>query len=224
MSQHITSIQVGLPQAFGVQDAEEPMDRPWVTGFFKEPVRGEIWLGQTNLVGDGQADLKNHGGVDKAVLAYAAAHYPYWQKQLDLLSLPYGAFGENFTVVGQSEASVCIGDIYTVGDAQVQVSQPRQPCWKLSRRWRIPDLAQQVKAVGRTGWYFRVIKEGTVEPGLELVLSDRFYPEWTVERANRVMHQERNNRQAAAELASCPLLATDWQKTLMRRGKEKHKS
>ena len=220
MSQHITSIQVGLPQSFGVQGADEPMDRPWVTGFFKEPVQGEIWLGQTNLVGDGQADLKNHGGVDKAVLAYAAAHYPYWQEQLDLLSLPYGAFGENFTVVGQSEASVCIGDIYTVGDAQVQVSQPRQPCWKLSRRWRIPDLAQQVKAVGRTGWYFRVIKEGTVEPGLELVLSDRFYPEWTVERANLVMHQERSNRQAAVELASCPLLATDWQKVLMRRGRQ----
>ena len=217
MKSQVATIQVGLPRSLGVKGAPDPMDRPWSTGFFKEPIQGKIWLSQTNLTGDGQADLKNHGGLEKAVLAYAAEHYVYWREKLDLPDLPYGAFGENFTVVGQSEASVCIGDVYHIGDAQVQVSQPRQPCWKLSRRWRIRDLALQVRTVGRTGWYFRVLQAGTVEPGMELLLCDRPLPNWTVARANQIMHHELNNREAAAELASCPLLSASWRQTLLKR-------
>lgn len=217
LTSHIATIQVGLPRSLGVAGAPDPMDRPWSTGFFKEPIQGTLWLGQTNLKGDGQADLKNHGGPEKAVLAYAAEHYAYWRDHLALPDLPYGAFGENFTVVGQSEASVCIGDIYGIGEAQVQVSQPRQPCWKLSRRWRIRDLALQVQTTGRTGWYFRVLQEGLIEPGVELILQDRPFPEWTVARANQIMHHELNNRSAAAELAKCPFLAPNWQQTLGKR-------
>jgi len=99
---------------------------------------------------------------------YAAEHYLSWQARLNLPNLSHGAFGENFTVADQTEASVCIGDIYDIGEAQVQISQPRQPCWKLSRRWRIRDLALQVQRTGQTGWYFRVLKEGVVEAGMEL--------------------------------------------------------
>jgi MOSC domain-containing protein YiiM len=113
------------------------------------------------------------GGVEKAVLAYAAEHYPSWRSPLNLPDLSYGAFGENFTVANQTEPSICIGDIYDIGEAQVQASQPRQPCWKLSRRWRIRNLALQVQTTGQTGWYFRVLKEGIVAPGMELVLRDR---------------------------------------------------
>ncbi len=223
MKQQIASIQIGLPQSLGVEDAPNPMERPWSTGFFKEPIKEAIWLGRTNLVGDGQADLNHHGGREKAVLAYSATHYPYWRKTLNLPDLPCGAFGENFTVVGQTEASVCVGDIYAVGDAWVQVSQPRQPCWKLSRRWQILDLARQVQAVGRTGWYFRVLQEGKVEPGLELILRDRPYAQWTIERANSIMHHELNNREAAAGLANCSLLAPRWRQTLLRRVTENAK-
>ena len=217
---YVISIQVGLPQTLGVKGASSPMDRPWTTGFFKSSIEGEIWLGSTNLVGDGQADLKNHGGVEKAVLAYAAEHYPTWREGLQLPDLPYGAFGENFTVAGQTESSVCIGDVYNLGKAQIQVSQPRQPCWKLSRRWRIRDLALQVQKNGRTGWYFRVLKKGNIEPNLPLILQDRPYPQWTVKRANQIMHQEKNDRASAAELAACPLLASNWQQTLSRRAKK----
>lgn len=213
---YLLSVQVGLPQSYS-GDSSKRMTRPWRTGFFKNPVEGLIGVGRTNLDGDGQADLKHHGGAEKAVLAYAAEHYPYWQKQLVLPTLPNGAFGENFTVVGQSEASVCIGDIYDIGDVQVQVSQPRQPCWKLSRRWQIQDLAWQVQTTGRTGWYLRVLREGTVESGLALILRDRAFPQWTIARANHLMHHELNNRAAASELASCPLLAPNWQKTLYKR-------
>ena len=167
---YVMSIQVGLPQTFGIAGAPDKMDQPWTTGFFKTPITGKVWLSATNLDGDRQADLENHGGLEKAVLAYAASHYPQWRTDLQLPEMAYGAFGENLTVVGQTEADVCIGDIYELGEAQLQVSQPRQPCWKLSRRWRIADLAQQVVKNGRSGWYFRVLKEGYIEANQALVL------------------------------------------------------
>ena len=214
---YLVSIQVGLPRNLGTEGALNPMDRPWFTGFFKEPIDRSVWLGKTNLDGDGQADLRHHGGSEKAVLAYATEHYRQWQRQLMLPELGYGAFGENFTIVGQTESSVCIGDTYEIGDAVVQVSQPRQPCWKLSRRWRIKDLALQVQKNGRTGWYFRVLQEGYVAPNQVVTLVDRPYPQWTIARANEIMHQQLKDRELAASLAICPLLAPNWQHTLANR-------
>lgn len=214
---NVISIQVGLPRSLGVVGASDPMDRPWSTGFFKKPVNDKRWLGLTNLAGDGQADLNHHGGVDKAVLAYSALHYPWWQEQLGVSDLPYGAFGENLTVHSQTEQVVCIGDIYDLGDAQIQVSQPRQPCWKLSRRWQIHDLAIQVQHSGKTGWYFRVLQEGYIEVNQSLILRDRPYPEWTIARANQIMHQSTTDREAALDLANCPALSANWQQTLFKR-------
>jgi MOSC domain-containing protein YiiM len=194
------------------------MERPWRTGFYKEPVLGPILLRMKNLEGDGQADLVHHGGADKAVLAYSAEHYPGWRKSMNNPLLPFGAFGENFTVSGLTEADVCIGDTWQVGDeAVVQVSQPRQPCWKLARRWRTKSLALDVQQTGRTGWYFRALTEGHVAAGMRLVLRDRPHPDWTVERANRVMHTEKSDIAAALELAAIPLLSDNWQTTLTRR-------
>jgi MOSC domain-containing protein YiiM len=217
MPPHIATIQVGLPQTLGSASAPHPMDRPWVTGFFKTPIQGEVWLSKTNLAGDGQADLNNHGGPDKAVLAYNAGHYPYWRSHLQRPDLPYGAFGENFTVVGQTEEDVCIGDIYGIGTATVQVSQPRQPCWKLSRRWRIEDLAQQVIANGRSGWYLRVLNPGIVQPGLTLGLQARPYPQWPVALAHSIMHHRLQPPAATLALADCEALSANWRAKLPRR-------
>lgn len=213
----LVSLQVGQPQTLGQADAPNPMDRPWTTGFFKQPVAGPVWLGRTHLEGDGQADLKNHGGVDKAVLAYSADHYNFWKAQLNLPNLPPGAFGENFTITGQTEAEVCVGDIYAIGEAVVQVSQPRKPCWKLARRWRIEDLTQQVLANGRTGWYFRVLQTGIVSPGQAVVLQERPCPEWPVARAHQVMHHDLNDKAAALALANCALLSQNWRDKLRQR-------
>lgn len=217
----LASIQVGLPRELGRDGADDPMDRLWTTGFFKEPISGAVRLGATNLDGDGQADLVHHGGPDKAVLAYAAEHYPDWRRSLDKPALPFGAFGENFTVAGLSEANVCIGDVWQVGaEAVVQVSQPRQPCWKLARRWRIKTLALDVQQTGRTGWYFRVLREGFVAAGELLTLLERPHPDWSVERANRVMHADKGNIVAALELAAIPLLSGNWRTTLTRRAEK----
>ncbi len=206
----LVSVQVALPQAYGRPDAADWMDQPWRTGFFKEPVTGPRWLGPTNLAGDGQADLENHGGPDKAVLVYAAAHYPLWRDELARPDLPYGAFGENFTVDSLTEDTVCIGDRFALGDAVVQVSQPRQPCWKLARRWRMKELTALVDRTGRTGWYVRVLQEGEVRPGLPLTLLERPCPEWTVAQATAVLRNRTHDRAAARELAACELLAASW--------------
>ncbi|NIO09230.1 MAG: MOSC domain-containing protein [Deltaproteobacteria bacterium] len=210
----LASIQVGLPKQLGTPGAIDPMDRPWVTAAFKEAVEGPVWLGKTNLAGDGQANLEVHGGPDKAVLAYAAEHYPVWRSELRLPNLSNGGFAENFTVDGLAEQTVAIGDIFQVGDARVQVSEPRQPCWKNSRRWRIKDLSLRIQNSGRTGWYFRVLQEGNVESGIPLVLLDRPFPEWTVALANDIMHGRFDDKGLAAKLSECRLLGASWKNHL----------
>jgi MOSC domain-containing protein YiiM len=213
----IISLQVGQPQTVGSRESSDRFDEAWTTGFFKLPVTAPVWLGTTNLNGDGQADLKNHGGPEKAVNVYPVEHYPYWQQVLGETKFPFGSFGENFTTEGLLETEVYLGDIFEVGEALVQVSQPRQPCWKLARRWRKNDLALLVQESGRTGWYFRVIKEGTVQAGSRLILVERPCPEWTVASANDVMHRWTDDIQAAQRLAVCPALAVRWRETLNKR-------
>lgn len=213
----LISIHVGYPMKHGVHGAKDPMDRPWVSAIYKQSVSGRLWLGRTNLRGDAQADLRYHGGPEKAILAYSAEHYPAWRKQLNLPDMPYGAFGENFTLTAVTEDSICIGDIFAIGEARIQVSQPRTPCWKLSRRWRIKDLSAQVETVGRAGWYHRVLVEGYVEAGLPLTLVDRFFPQWTVARVFEIMHHQPTDLKAAVVLAACPLLSPGWREQFLAR-------
>ena len=213
----LLSVQIGVPQTIGRPDAPDPMDQVWTTGFFKKPVDGPVHLERTNLAGDAQADLQNHGGPEKAVNVYPAEHYPYWERELGLTGLPQGAFGENFTIKGLLEVDVCIGDVFEVGDALVQVSQPRQPCWKLARRWRIKELALMVQETGRTGWYFRVLREGTVQARTKLLLIKRPCPEWTVAAANEVMHRRVHDLEAARALSTCPALSSRWREKLEHR-------
>ncbi|RFC31316.1 MAG: MOSC domain-containing protein YiiM [Candidatus Nitrotoga sp. MKT] len=212
----LRSIQVGLPKTLGTLNASNTMDQEWTTGFFKETVLGPVWVGTTNLAGDGQADLRVHGGPDKAINVYPSEHYAFWLAELDCKELPNGAFGENFTVAGILETKACIGDIFELGDALVQISQPRQPCWKLSRRWRVQDLVARVVRTGKTGWYFRVLREGNVQAGAALALVERPYPEWTVATANNVMLHRKENYMDAQALADCPALSGSWKATLSR--------
>jgi MOSC domain-containing protein YiiM len=211
------SIQIGTPKDYGFQDAVDPHDKPWKTGFFKTPVEGPVFAGTTNLAGDGQADLKNHGGIDKAVLAYSADHYPNWRDELRMPDLPGGAFGENLTIVGLSEESVCIGDIFRVGMATFEVSQPRQPCWKLARRWRMHELTGLVVRNGRSGWYLRVLEEGWIEAEMPVVLTDRPNPAWSIARANEILHHRRTDLPLTLALADVPGLAESWVEELRER-------
>lgn len=213
----ISDVRVGKPRKMGQENATDPLDRPWISGIVKESIKGPVWLGKTQLDGDGQADLKHHGGPDKAILIYAASHYPWWQKELNRSNFGPGAFGENLVVTGLTEEEVCIGDVYQVGETRIQISQPRQPCWKPARLWRIKDLALRMQNTGKTGWYARVLEEGKVEKGALLQRLERPYPRWTIAFCNEVMHRRQEDRKLAGELAACPVLAKSWVDTLSKR-------
>ena len=155
----MVSLTVGLPR--------EVMwhGRTVTTGIYKEPVEGRVALRRLNLDGDRQADLTVHGGEYKAVYCYPVAHYDYWKKELPGRELPMGMFGENFTTDGLREDSVHLGDKFSVGSAEVVVTQPRLPCYKLGVRFQSDDMVRRFLASGRTGFYLAVTREGEVGGG-----------------------------------------------------------
>src|SRR6266851_1777434 len=155
----LLSVNVGLPRDVISKG------RLVTTGIFKEPVEGRVRLRTLNLDGDRQADLKVHGGIDKAVYAYPAEHYDYWRSELPGVELPWGMFGENFTVEGMLESGVNIGDEFRIGSAELVVTQPRLPCYKLAVKFGRDDIIKRFLGSGRTGFYFAVLKEGEVGAG-----------------------------------------------------------
>jgi MOSC domain-containing protein YiiM len=146
------------------------MGRTFETGIFKNPVEGPIMLRSwpNNLDGDGQGNLRSHGTEHKAVYAYPIEHYSYWQKELGCAEFQFGQFGENFTVQGMLETEVHIGDVFRFGDAEVEVTQPRSPCYKLGMKMGIPDFQDLFIKSQLTGFYMRVLKEGNVWPNSEV--------------------------------------------------------
>jgi MOSC domain-containing protein YiiM len=145
------------------------------TGIFKLPVSQAILLGKTDVEKDAVIDRKYHGGLDKACYLYSADHYPFWKKLYPDLKWEYGMFGENITVKGLSEAQIQIGDIFQIGDARVQVSQPRQPCFKLGARFESQKIVKQFSQQPFPGIYVRIIEEGLVKKGDTMRLSERLH-------------------------------------------------
>jgi MOSC domain-containing protein YiiM len=164
----LLSVNVGLPREV-IWKGKTVM-----TGIFKEPVQGRVMLRSLNLEGDGQADLTVHGGLDKAVYAYPVEHYDYWQHELPDTDLPWGMFGENLTIEGILEQDVNIGDRFRIGAAEVMVTQPRMPCYKLGIKFGRTDIVKRFLDSQRSGFYFSVIQEGEVETGddLEMISQD----------------------------------------------------
>jgi MOSC domain-containing protein YiiM len=213
----IVSIQIGKATRYEYESPADGKSRAWTTAFFKTPVAGAVPVAALGLAGDQQADRQNHGGIDKALLAYSAEHYPYWRQHLSLPDIPYGGFGENLTISGSEESIVCIGDRWRAGDIEFEVSQPRQPCWKMGRRWSIPDLPKQVIQNGRSGWYLRVLSNGELAAGTPIELVSRPRPTWTVARANRLLYHENDNVGLLEELANVPELSRAWREELLER-------
>src|SRR5580698_5215544 len=158
----ILSVNTGLPREVIWHG------RRVLTGIFKQPVSGRVPLRKLNLDGDRQADLTVHGGEFKAVYFYAIEHYDYWKKELPGKELPTAIFGENFTTEGLHENEVHLGDRFSVGSAEVVVTQPRLPCYKLGIRFQSDDMVRRFLASGRGGFYFAVTREGEVGAGDEI--------------------------------------------------------
>jgi MOSC domain-containing protein YiiM len=209
----LLSVQAGVVRDLGRAGAASVMDRPWSSAIVKEPVTGRRRVGRLGLEGDEQADQVNHGGADKALLAYGAENLATWEPILGVVPPP-GGFGENLTISGLDERSVCIGDRFRIGTVMLECSQPRQPCWKLGRRWRRGDLPKHVNETGRSGWYLRVLVEGELGEGDVVERLDSPHPEWSVTRASRVMNEVEGGARAIAALASLPELSSAWRETL----------
>ncbi len=194
-----------------------PENRP--TGIFKSEVVMTAWLGQEGLSGDAQADRRVHGGPDKALHQYPVAHYARlamaFPEANDIL-VP-GSIGENLSIPGYNESNVCIGDTFRLGDARIQVSQPRSPCWKIDHRYGVDGMAKMIDDEGITGWYFRVLEEGSVEPGCAFELIDRPNPDVSVQALLVLWREHRPDPAVLETAASTPGLANNWSKKLLDR-------
>ncbi len=163
----LVSLNVGLPREVTWRGMNV------TTGIFKEPVSGRVKLRKLNLDGDRQADLTVHGGEFKAVYCYPLAHYDYWKKELPGRELPLGSFGENFTISNLLEDSVHLGDRFSVGSAEVVVTQPRLPCYKLGVKFQMDDMVKRFLFSRRMGFYVAVTREGEVGAGDEIQVLSR---------------------------------------------------
>jgi MOSC domain-containing protein YiiM len=216
MNGNIAFLNVGRAEPLTHKGRTEP------SGFVKRPVDAPVKLETDGFMGDEQGDRQNHGGPDKAVCVYSLDHYPYWTSVLGEKLPASAAFGENFTVRGLTEDAVCIGDTFRVDGCVLQVTQPRQPCWKIEARYQMPGLLKQVIETGYTGFYFRVLEPGNVSPGdsLSLVESDR--TGMTVAEANRIMHHGKSDREAIRRLLNVDALSRRWRTTLEQRLSANH--
>jgi MOSC domain-containing protein YiiM len=172
----LASVQVGRVAPLG------PKAVP--SAFIKRAVAGAVTVGALGLDGDAQADLTVHGGPEKAVYGYAADHYPVWASDFPMLAARFvpGSMGENLTVVALSEDDICVGDVHAIGTALLQVCQPRQPCFKLALALGEPRLGKAMVRNGRSGWYYRVLRDGAVTAGDELRLAERPNPNFAFSR------------------------------------------
>ncbi|MGF0335982.1 MOSC domain-containing protein YiiM [Pseudomonas sp. NFACC19-2] len=197
----------------------QPFTRPGSrSGIAKVPRQEALAVTTLGLAGDEQGDLRVHGGVEKAIHHYPREHYAAWLAELGehpLLMQP-GAFGENFSTTGWTEDDACLGDLIRAGSALLQVSQGRMPCWKLSDRFGVANLALRVQQSGRTGWYYRVLQEGVVGVGDRLQVVERIHADWPLSRLSAVLFDKRVEPELLRECLALPLVPS-WRRTLERR-------
>jgi len=203
----IVSLNVGVPRTIEYRGGQ------FITGIFKQPVEGRVALRRLNLDGDRQADLTVHGGPYKAVYVYPHEHYEYWKSALPNRDLPIGIFGENFTTEGLLETDAHIGDVFAVGAAEVTVTQPRQPCYKLNLRFDDEFMVKRFLTNGRSGFYLSVTKPGEVGAGDELRLLSRDPQQISIADFNHLYLAKTHSREDAetiARLMKIPALPQDW--------------
>jgi ferredoxin-NADP reductase/MOSC domain-containing protein YiiM len=207
MTATLVSVNVGMPK-----------DVPWNgktvhTGVWKTPVEGAVMVRRLNIDGDGQGDLAGHGGEQRAVMVYQTESYDYWQDYLGRDDLRPGNFGENFTVSGLDDHDVCIGDRYRIGDAEFEVTQPRVTCFRVGMRLGVPDMPNLLVSQHRPGFYFRVITEGLVRAGDDIVLTRRGRHELSVADVDALLYLPDRDMQLLHKVVEVPALSPGWQQS-----------
>jgi MOSC domain-containing protein YiiM len=212
VSSTVISLQVGMPRT-ALLNGEEVS-----TGIFKTAVERRLRMRELNLEGDQQADLSVHGGRDKAVYAYPSEHYPFWKKQLPEMIFPWGAFGENLTTSGLLESDVCIGDRFAIGTAEVVVTQPRLPCFKLNMKFGRDDMVKRFMASHYSGFYLRVLREGEIGAGDEIIPVHRDVNRVTVLDALRLRLGETDSEELRNRALQIEYLSPSWREELSGQG------
>ncbi len=200
----VVLLNVGLPRTV------QWRDQPVTTGIFKSPVEGPVALRKHNLDGDQQADLSVHGGPTKAVYVYPIQHYMYWRDELPDVDFGWGHFGENLTVDGMDEDSICIGDEFSVGTARLVVTEPRMPCSKLSVRFGRADMPKLFLKSRRTGFYFGVVEEGELQAGDAIELLSKHPDGLAVADVTSLYTTERGNIALLKKAISVAALPESW--------------
>jgi MOSC domain-containing protein YiiM len=208
---HVVSLNVGGPREV------EWRGRLVRTSIWKEPVQGAVRVTSLNLDGDAQSDLSVHGGPDKAVYAYPAEHYDYWQRELDVDALPWAAFGENLTTSGILEPDIGIGDRVRVGSAELMVTQPRLPCFKLGIRFGRDDMVKRFLQSGRSGFYFTVVREGEITAGDRLEIAVRDSRGVTVSDMIALETADEPDRDLLRRALETPALPESWKRHFRKR-------
>ncbi len=210
--ERIISLNIGLPSAVTYNGT-----KVMVSAIMKKPVTEKMFLDKLGFAGDGSADRIHHGGADKAVCVYCHDHYAYWEKELSRKLEP-AAFGENLTVAGLVEDNVRIGDIFKIGEATVQCTQPRQPCHKLNKIFGLPEMAAYVQQTGYTGYYLRVLTPGWVSPGDKIELLQSGAEEFSITAANQLMHgRDKWDFERIRKIISLKFLSISWLETFRER-------
>lgn len=206
----LVSVNVGLPREVLWKR------RTVLTGIFKEPVVGRVAVHRLNLDGDRQADLTVHGGLEKAIYVYPAEYYTYWRKEFPDMELPFGMFGENFTVEGLDEM-VNIGDQFNIGTTKVMVTQPRLPCYKLGIKFKRDDILKRFLNSGMTGFYLSVLQEGEVEAGDSITHAKSDENGITVEDVIQLYAFDRHNMTMLQRVVAVEALPEGWREYFQER-------
>lgn len=212
----IISLNVGRPRL--VMRNDEPVS----TGIFKDPVEGRVMLRTLNLDGDRQADLTVHGGPEKAVYAYPSEHYLFWKQELPGMELPWGMFGENFTTEGLFETETHVGDTFRIGSAELMVTQPRMPCYKLGIRFGRADIIKRFLWSERSGFYFSVLREGEVGAGDEVELIERNTSGVRVVDVTRLYSSDKHNSDLLERAIATKALPSSWRDYFQERLNKNH--
>ncbi|MEL6465389.1 MAG: MOSC domain-containing protein [Pseudomonadota bacterium] len=205
----------GLVTGLFTGKVAHPWDGREPTAIAKAPQHGPVHIGPLGLDGDEQADTRVHGGHDQAVHHYADEHHTHWVQTFaeDATRFHPGNFGENISSTGLTEETLCIGDVLSIGTAIVQVTQGRQPCWKLNAHIGREDMAYQFRKTARTGWYYRVIEPGKVSTGDRIELQERPLADWTIADVTRAHFAARLDMKKAAQLAALEPLSARWRES-----------
>ncbi len=208
----LVSLNITLPEKICLKGG----DKKFLTGILKKPVSEKIFLDRLGFHGDGVGDTRIHGGKDLAVCAYFTDHFPYWQVELDREMKP-GAFGENLSLAGINETQINIGDIFRLGEAEIEVSQPRQPCHKLNKVFQLQEMACKVQTTGYTGCYFRVKNPGWVGPVSVITKIKDGLGKISIEMVNVLMFKEKKNPYLLKKVSRLEPLSVEWREKFRKR-------